>query len=154
MKLLLALFALSFVSALIPLVNAEAMLAWAATQDSAPLVVVAALAAVGQVMGKLLWYYAGMRTVRIGWMQRKLAKGRHQDRLARWQAATRDRPLAVAGLVFAAAFVGLPPYLAVAAVAGVLGVGVRLFVVIGLVGRFLRFWLVLELAALGWTSLH
>ena len=56
--------------------------------------------------------------------------------------------------MFAAAFVGLPPYLAVAAVAGLLGVGVRMFVVIGLVGRFLRFWLVLEVASMSWIALH
>jgi hypothetical protein len=38
----------------------------------------------------------------------------------------------------------------VAAVAGLLDVGLRMFVVVGLVGRFLRFWLVLELAAYSW----
>jgi membrane protein YqaA with SNARE-associated domain len=149
-KLLLAVFALSFVSALFPLVNAEAMLAWAATQDDARLVVAAALAAVGQVLGKLIWYYAGIRTFESGWVQRKLAKSRSEKVLARWQTRTQDRPLAAGALVFSAAFTGLPPYLAVAAVAGPLGVGVRLFVVTGLVGRFLRFWLVLELASYSW----
>jgi membrane protein YqaA with SNARE-associated domain len=154
MKLLLAIFALSFVSALFPLVNAEALMAWVATQDGATLAVAAALAATGQVLGKLLWYYGGMRTVDSGWVQRKLAKHHNEERLDRWRTTTQDRPMAAGGLVFASAFVGLPPFLAVAAVAGLLGVGVWLFVVTGLVGRFLRFWLVLELASWSWLFVH
>lgn len=150
MRLLLAVLAVSFVSALFPLVNAEAFLAWVATQQGATLVVAAALAAVGQVAGKLVWYFAGLRTVRSEWMHRKLAKSRAEQTLATWQARTHERPWAAGTLVFAAAFVGLPPYLAVAAVAGLLGVGVRLFVLTGLVGRFLRFWLVLQLASWSW----
>ena len=150
MRLLLTVLAVSFVSALFPLVNAEAFLAWVATQDSVSLALAAAVAAVGQVAGKLIWYYAGLRTVESEWMRRKLAKSKREQTLATWQARTHDRPWAAGLLVFAAAFVGLPPYLAVAAIAGLLGVGVRLFVVTGVVGRFLRFWLVLELASLSW----
>lgn len=150
MRLLLAVLAVSFVSALFPLVNAEAFLAWVATQDGAALVAAAALAAVGQVTGKLVWYYAGSRTVHSAWMQRKLAKSGAERTLATWQRRTQERPWAAGLLVFTAAFAGLPPYLAVAAIAGLLGVGVRMFVVLGLVGRFLRFWLVLELASWSW----
>ncbi len=150
MKLLLATLAVGFVSALFPLVNAEAYLAWVATQGPGSLALVAAAAAVGQVAGKLIWYYAGLRTVESEWMRKKLAKSRRDQTLATWQARTKDRPWAAGALNFAAAFVGLPPYLAVAAIAGLLGVGVRLFIVTGLVGRFLRFWLVLELASLSW----
>lgn len=150
MRLLLTVLAVSFVSALFPLVNAEAFLAWVATRDSVSLALAAAVAAVGQVAGKLIWYYAGLRTVESEWMRRKLAKSKREQTLATWQARTHDRPWAAGLLVFAAAFVGLPPYLAVAAIAGLLGVGVRLFVVTGVVGRFLRFWLVLELASLSW----
>jgi len=149
-RLLLAVLAVSFVSALFPLVNAEAFLAWVAAQNGAPLVAAAAVAAVGQVAGKLIWYFAGLRTVESEWMRKKLAKSRREQTLARWQARTHDRPWAAGTLVFAAAFVGLPPYLAVAAVAGLLGVGLRLFLVTGLIGRFLRFWLVLELASWSW----
>jgi membrane protein YqaA with SNARE-associated domain len=149
-RLLLTVLAVSFVSALFPLVNAEAFLAWVATRDSVSLGLAAAVAAVGQVAGKLIWYYAGLRTVESEWMRRKLAKSKREQTLATWQARTHDRPWAAGLLVFTAAFVGLPPYLAVAAIAGLLGVGVRLFVVTGVVGRFLRFWLVLELASLSW----
>jgi membrane protein YqaA with SNARE-associated domain len=152
-KLLLTVLAVSFVSALVPLVNAEAFLAWVAGLDGVPLVLCAAVASVGQVAGKLLWYYAGMHTVDIGWVQRKIAKYHREETLERWRAQTRGRPVATGVLVFSAAFVGLPPYLAVAAVAGLLGVGLRLFLVTGLVGRFLRFWLVLELAAWSWLLL-
>ena len=150
MKLLLTVLAVSFGSALVPLVNAEAFLAWVASLDGVPRVLCAAVAAVGQVIGKLLWYYAGLHTVDIGWVQRRLAKAKREETLEKWQAQTQGRPVAAGALVFTAAFLGLPPYLAVAAVAGLLGVGVRLFVVTGLIGRFLRFWLVLELAAYSW----
>ena len=153
MKLLLTVLVVSFVSALFPLVNAEAFLAWVATLDGVPLVLCAAVASVGQVTGKLFWYFAGMRTVHTGWVQKKLAKNRREETLEKWQAQTQGRPLATGTLVFSAAFLGLPPYLAVAAVAGLLGVGVKLFVVTGLVGRFLRFWLVLELASWSWLLL-
>jgi len=149
-RLLLTVLAVSFVSALFPLVNAEAFLVWVATQGSGPLAATAAVAAVGQVAGKLIWYYAGLRTVESEWMRKKLEKSKRGQLLAKWQARTQDRPWAAGALCFAAAFVGLPPYLAVAAIAGLLGVGVRLFVVTGLVGRFLRFWLVLELASWSW----
>ncbi len=150
MKLLLTVLAVSFVSALVPLVNAEAFLAWVAGLDGVPLVLCAAVAAVGQMAGKLLWYYAGMHTVDIGWVQRRLAKSQREETLEKWRAQTRGRPVATGALVFSAAFIGLPPFLAVAAVAGLLGMGVRPFLVIGLVGRFLRFWVVLELAAYSW----
>ena len=151
MKLLLTVLAVSFVSALVPLVNAEAFLAWVASLDGVPMVLCAAVAAVGQVAGKLLWYYAGLHSVDIGWVQRRLEKAKREETLEKWQAQTQGRPVAAGALVFTAAFVGLPPYLAVAAVAGLLGVGVRLFVVTGRIGGFLRFWLVLELAAYSWV---
>jgi membrane protein YqaA with SNARE-associated domain len=149
-KLLLTVLAVSFVSALVPLVNVEAFLAWVASLDGVPMVLCAAVASVGQVTGKLIWYFAGMRTVEIGWVQRRIAKYHREETLAKWQKQTQGRPVAAGALVFSAAFIGLPPYLAVAAVAGLLGVGLRLFLVTGLVGRFLRFWLVLELAAYSW----
>ena len=150
MKLLLTVLAVSFVSALVPLVNAEAFLAWVASLDGVPLVLCAAVASIGQVTGKLIWYYAGMHTVDIGWVQRRMAKAQRRATLEKWQQQTQGRPVATGVLLFSAAFLGLPPYLAVAAVAGLLGVGLRMFVVIGLVGRFLRFWLVLELATYSW----
>jgi membrane protein YqaA with SNARE-associated domain len=152
-KLLLTVLAVSFVSALVPLVNAEAFLAWVAGLDDLPLVLAAATASIGQVAGKLVWYYGGMHSLDIGWVQRRLEKARREETLAKWQKQTQGRPAAAGALCFSAAFLGLPPYLAVAAVAGLLGVGIKLFVVTGLVGRFLRFWLVLELAAWSWLLL-
>jgi membrane protein YqaA with SNARE-associated domain len=149
-KLLLTVLAVSFVSALVPLVNAEAFLAWVAGLEGVPLVVCAAVAAAGQVAGKVLWYYAGMRTVSSGYVRRRLEKYHRAETLEKWRAQTQGRPVATGVFLFSAAFLGLPPYLAVAAVAGLLDVGLRMFVVVGLVGRFLRFWLVLELAAYSW----
>ena len=150
MKLLLTVFAVSFVSALVPLVNAEAFLAWVASLDGVPLAICAAVAAVGQVAGKLIWYYAGLRTIEVGWIQRRMEKHQRKATLEKWRQQTHGRPVATGTLLFSAAFLGLPPYLAVAAVAGLLDVGLTMFVVTGLVGRFLRFWLVLELAAYSW----
>jgi membrane protein YqaA with SNARE-associated domain len=58
------------------------------------------------------------------------------------------------GLVLlASAFAGLPPFMVMSVVAGVLRVRLWLFIGTGLVGRFFRFWIVLEAADYAWLLL-
>lgn len=149
----LGVLALGVASALFPLINIEAALAVAAADEDAAFVVLALAAAVGQIVGKLAWYYAGRSTTSIPSIRRKLAGERWQASVERWRVRTHGRPWATAGLLFLSAFVGLPPYAVMAVLAGVLKVPVGLFVVVGLVGRFLRFWVVLEFAAYTWLFL-
>ncbi len=56
-------------------------------------------------------------------------------------------------MLLCSAFAGLPPFMVMSVVAGVLRVRMWLFVSTGLVGRFLRFWIVLEAADYAWFLL-
>ncbi len=133
-------------SALVPLINVEAYLVVMATEMSAPDVVLSAVGAVGQMIGKLLWYQAGVSSTRFPWLGRKLRQPKWAARLTKWQARTAGRPYFTAALLFGSAFTGFPPYAVIAALAGVLRANIAVFLVTGLVGRFLRFWVVLATA--------
>ena len=140
MKLLFGTFLFSFGSALVPILNAEAYVALAAKDH--PEVLVAAIAAVGQMVGKILWYYAGANAERLPYIRRKMEKPRTRASMDKWQARTQGRPWFTALLLFVSAAAGIPPYAVMAALAGVLRANLVVFLVTGLVGRFLRFWVV------------
>lgn len=133
-------------SALVPLVNIEAYLAVAAAEVSTPAVLLAAVGAVGQMVGKLLWYQAGVSSARVPWLGRKMQQPKWKARLEKWRARTAGRPFFTGVLLFVSAFIGFPPYAVIAALAGVLRANLVVFLVTGLVGRFLRFWAVLATA--------
>ena len=128
----------------------EAYLAVAAADQTYPSVVLAAVAAVGQVAGKLLWYWAGAGTTRLPWLRSKLESPRIEAAMTRWRGRTEGRPVYTGLVLLTSAFAGLPPFMVMSVVAGVLRVRMWLFVSTGLVGRFLRFWIVLEAADLAW----
>lgn len=140
MKLLIGAFLFSFGSALFPLLNAEAYVAIAA--DTHPAVLVALVAAVGQMVGKVLWYYAGAHAERLPWIRRKMERPKARASMEKWTERTHGRPWFTAALLFASAWLGFPPYAVMAALAGVLRVNFLVFLLTGFVGRFLRFWLV------------
>ncbi|MGW2091251.1 VTT domain-containing protein [Promicromonospora sukumoe] len=131
----------------------EAYLAVAATDPTYPSVVLAAVAAVGQVAGKLLWYWAGAGTTRLPWLRHKLESPKVAAAMARWRERTDGRPVYLGLVLLCSAFAGLPPFMVMSVVAGVLRVRMWLFVGTGLVGRFLRFWIVLEAADYAWFLL-
>lgn len=149
----LGILGLGFASALIPLINIEAALALAATRDGLAFTVIAAGAAVGQIAGKVVWYYAGASSTSIPTIRKKLENPKWQASLEKWRSRTQGRPWTTAGLLFLSAFIGLPPYAVMAVLAGVLRVSMPVFLAVGLVGRFLRFWVVLELSAYTWLFL-
>lgn len=128
----------------------EAYLAVAAADQTYPSFVLAAVAAVGQVTGKLLWYWAGAGTTRLPWLRSKLESPRIEAAMTRWRGRTEGRPVYTGLVLLASAFAGLPPFMVMSVVAGVLRVRMWLFVGTGLVGRFLRFWIVLEAADFAW----
>lgn len=131
----------------------EAYLAVAAADQTYPSVVLAAVAAVGQVTGKLLWYWAGAGTTRLPWLRRKLESPKVAATMSRWRDRTDGRPVYTGLVLLASAFAGVPPFMVMSVVAGVLRVRMWLFVGTGLVGRFLRFWIVLEAADYAWFLL-
>lgn len=148
MTLLAATFGVCFVSALIPLVNAEAYLGGVGVlHDEAEVWALAAAAGLGQMAGKVVWYLLGRSSLSWGWVRRKTESTKWQSRLQTWQRRTRDNAWLVGTLVFVSAVLGLPPFAIIAVMAGQLRVPLVLFFVTGLAGRVLRFAAVLGGAA-------
>lgn len=144
MRDLLATFVIGFASALVPLINIEAYLGVrAAVSWVDGLWLLALAAAVGQMVGKLVWYYLGASTLSWGWVRREMEKPKNAARLELWRRRTHDRPAVTGLFVLVSALTGLPPFAVLAVLAGQLRMSVTLFCVLGLFGRWLRFWLVL-----------
>ncbi|MDX6325954.1 MAG: hypothetical protein QOK15_2308 [Nocardioidaceae bacterium] len=140
MNAALGLFGVAFVSALVPLVNLEVYLVGlAAVASPAHVWLLATVAGAGQMLGKLAWYYLGANALRWGWVRRKVEKPKAQAKLDLWRRRTADRPLFSAALVLVSAFSGFPPFAVVAVLAGQLRMNVALFLIVGLVGRTVRF---------------
>lgn len=153
---LLALLVVAFGSALIPVVNLELYLGGLAVLGEPPgpwdIAILSAVAALGQMGGKLLFYLGG-RGVLV--LPRRLRpstdappsgrRTRNAARLARWQQRVQTRPWASAAFVGTSASVGLPPFAVVSVLAGTMRVPASVFVVAGLLGRWLRFAVVLAL---------
>jgi len=147
----LALLGLGFLSALVPLVNIEVILAArAAAVATGGLWTLSFAAALGQMFGKVVWYYLGANALNWGWVRRKVETPKAEARLQVWRIRTQERPVVAGGLVFLSAASGFPPFAIVAVLAGQLRMSLTLFFVLGLLGRWLRFAAVLGGA--GWLS--
>lgn len=139
----------SIASALIPLINIEAILAVSISQSPSATWGLVIAATVGQMLGKILWYWGGMHIDRAGWVSRQLEKPKARATLDRWHQRAEGRPWFTAGLLFVSAAIGFPPYAVTAVLAGILRVPFWIFLTTGLLGRGLRFWAVVG----GTTSL-
>ena len=136
-------------SALLPLINIEAILAVAVTQAPGHTWALILAATVGQMLGKILWYWGGMHVEHAPWVHRHLEKPKAKASLEKWHERAEGRPWFTAALLFVSASIGFPPYAVTAVLAGILRVPLWIFLVTGLVGRGLRFWAVVT----GTTSL-
>jgi len=137
-------FGYALVSALVPVVNAELYLVGLmAGQPQLAWWLVGLAAAAGQMVGKLAYYYAGRGTLALParWRRRseRHSTGRWSRRLARFQQTCRHRPWWTAGVLLTSSVLGVPPYLAIAVLAGMGRVPLPMFLVTGLIGRFARF---------------
>ncbi|MEP7088633.1 MAG: VTT domain-containing protein [Nocardioidaceae bacterium] len=140
----LALLGLGFLSALVPLVNIEVILAArGATADAGGLWTLAFAAALGQMGGKVVWYYLGANALSWGWVRKKVETPKALARLEKWRTRTQRRPVVTSVLVLASAASGFPPFAIVAVLAGQLRMRLVLFFVLGLAGRWVRFAAVL-----------
>ena len=136
----LSLLGVSVASALVPLINIELYLVGlAAVTSSDGIWLLAAVGGLGQMLGKLVWYYLGANALRWGWVRRKIEKPKAKAKLELWQRRTQDRPVIGGLLLFASAFSGFPPFAIVAVLAGQLRMNLWLFLGVGFVGRTLRF---------------
>jgi membrane protein YqaA with SNARE-associated domain len=137
---ILAVLGVAFVSALVPLVNIEAYLGVRGSVGSMQSVwLLAFAAALGQMVGKLVWYYLGATSLSWAWVRKRMDTPKAQERLELWRTRTAKRPVLAGALVLASAFSGFPPFAILSVLAGQLRMNVVLFFGLGLVGRWLRF---------------
>jgi membrane protein YqaA with SNARE-associated domain len=153
----LGLLGVAFASALLPFVNIEVYLVGLVTLSghghvfpSGHLWLLAAVAALGQMLGKLIWYYLGRNSLHWRWVRRQLDKPKAHARLERWRRRVHEWPVVDGLLVFVSGVTGFPPFAIVAVVAGQLDMGVCEFFLVGLASRLLRFAAILGGA--GWIS--
>jgi membrane protein YqaA with SNARE-associated domain len=153
--LLLSVCAVGLLSGLVPVVSIEVYLGGiAAVTDlaSSPgtAVAIAVAASIGQTTSKVVWYLAASRSMQSAWVGRKLADPRRRAGFDRWQGRIVGRPVLSAVVLLAAATVGFPPLMLIAVVAGSVRVPLALYVPTLLVGRTVRFWLLLT--GVGWFA--
>lgn len=148
---LLLTFGVCVISALVPLVNAEAyIVAVALSVDGAGLWALAVVAGLGQTVGKILWYEAARQSLSWGWVRRRLEAPERQAALERWRIHFQERSRLWLAVLFASASFGFPPLLILAVVAGQLHVPRVSFALTVLVGRTLRFAVIL--GGLDWLT--
>jgi membrane protein YqaA with SNARE-associated domain len=141
---LLGLLGVGFLSALIPLVNIEAYLSVrGAVAGVESLWVLSLAAALGQMVGKVVWYYLGANSLHWAWVRKRIETPKAEARLELWRSRTHERPVLAGSLVLASAFSGFPPFAILAVLAGQLRMSLTLFFVLGLLGRWGRFAAVL-----------
>lgn len=144
MSLTLWTFGVSIASALFPLINMEVILGgMAATVGDGHAFPLALTAGLGQMFGKIVWYEATRRSIETDWVQKKLSGDKIKNSYARWQARMDGRPWFAGAIMLISSFAGVPPLLVMAAVAGALRMRMYVFLPTILIGRTLRFWLVL-----------
>ena len=147
----LGLFGVSVASALLPLINVEAYLVGLTTLTGNDAIwSLSLVGGVGQMIGKVVWYYLGANALKWRWVRRKVEKPKARAKLELWRARTHDRPWFAAGLVLVSAVTGFPPFAIIAVLAGQLRMNLTMFVVVGTAGRTLRFAAVLGGA--GWVT--
>lgn len=136
----LALLGVAFASALIPLINIEAYLVGLGVLvESAGVWGLALVAGLGQMFGKVIWYYLGANALRWSPVRRRVETPRFQEKLERWRDRVHARPLAAATLVLVSSLTGFPPFAIISVLAGQLRMNLAMFFTVGLLGRTLRF---------------
>jgi membrane protein YqaA with SNARE-associated domain len=135
-------------SAVVPFVNAELYLVAASALAPRGLVVPLIVAgAVGQMIGKTVMYYAGRGAVRLP--SERLRKG-----IATVREKYGDRRALGDPIVFTSASLGFPPFYIVSVACGLLRVNVVRFIILGLVGRLIRFSIIVLAPQLIKGGLH
>jgi membrane protein YqaA with SNARE-associated domain len=144
----------AFGSALLPLVSVEIFLIGLAMQQPhIPWLLLGAAVAVGQVGGKLLYYYAARGDLHLPKFmhrrkdkvetERRLRWHRRTKRVRMWIEALREKchrhPRWMVGTYGISSVIGLPPFMATSVLAGMVRMSLAAFLGAGLIGRFIRF---------------
>ncbi|MET3963286.1 membrane protein YqaA with SNARE-associated domain [Marmoricola sp. OAE513] len=143
MNLVFGTFFYSIASALVPVLNAEIPLAGIPT-GSTNAWLFAFAAGAGQTIGKVIWYYAGIHSMKIPWLARKIETPKWQASYQKWHERIVGRPATAGAFMFTSAVSGFPPLAVMAVLAGSLRMNLPIFIGTVLVGRTIRFWLVIE----------
>jgi len=140
-------FAICGAGALVPFLNTELYLIGASAIAPralwAPLVVAGTA---GAMAGKVLLYFAGRGVV-------KLPAGRMQAGLQKMQTRMEEKPLAGKLLYAVSAVAGFPPFYVTTVAAGAVEMNFVFFLVVGFLGRLVRFALVVALPQLAKAGL-
>ncbi|MFI9384831.1 hypothetical protein [Kutzneria sp. NPDC052558] len=140
-------------SALCPLVSVELFLiAMVADGHHPPIAcwILGAVVAIGQVVGKLLYFFAARGHIKLPkWLQPKDKPSRQTwwttawARITTWftalQARCERHPKLMIATTGVSSVVGMPPFMATTVLAGVARMSVIAFVGVTLAGRFIRF---------------
>ncbi len=143
MILWLTTFAIGIITAVVPIPIEVYIAGAASTKHGGSMAVSLGIAAgAGATIGKVVWYQVARRGSETAWMQKKLSAPKIRAGYDRWVGRMEGRPWFAGGVIFVAAFIGIPPLLAMAAVAGFLKMPLWVFVPMVFVGRSLRFGLI------------
>ena len=142
--LLTTTFGVSVASALLPLISVELFTIGLVLKGTTiPWWVLTVVIATGQIGGKLLHYYAARGVIRLPRLLRRedrpTGEGRRHRWLASFRASCRHRPVWTSAVLLISATTSLPPFAAIAVIAGWAQVPLATFVSAGFVGRLLRF---------------
>ncbi|GGM38247.1 hypothetical protein GCM10012275_06590 [Longimycelium tulufanense] len=140
--LTLGTFGVAVASALLPVISMELFLLGVVLKEPGlPWWLLGLVIAVGQIGGKLLYFYAGRGHLRLPAILRRKSRspGRWSARLERFREECHRRPLLTAVVLLISAVASLPPFAATSIMAGIAHVPASTFVVTGFVGRFARF---------------
>jgi membrane protein YqaA with SNARE-associated domain len=143
----------AFGSALVPLISIEIFLVGLAMQQPhIPWLFLGAVVAVGQVSGKLLYYYAAKGDLHLPRFLHRKERVETERRL-RWHRRTKRirakvetlrekchrHPRWMVGTYGVSSVLGLPPFMATSVLAGMVRMSLAAFLGAGLLGRFIRF---------------
>lgn len=146
-------FGVALGSAVVPLISIEMfVLGLCARWPDASFWIVGLSVAAGQVLGKLLYFFAARGDIRLpeflcrkpsdkpSWLRRWFGPGTRMHRWGDWiHVRCRAHPNWMAGTHAASSLLGVPPFMATSVLAGFAGMSTAMFVVTGMVGRFARF---------------
>lgn len=132
----------AFFSGFLPFINIEVymVVAGAVVSESFPVWTLGVAAGFGQMIAKSMLYWGGSSALRS-----RAARRFTRERIDRLTDRMRDmKPWVLDATNFTSALVGLPPFLLVSILAGVVRMKFWRFYVTGLVGRTLRLVIIVE----------
>jgi membrane protein YqaA with SNARE-associated domain len=170
LTLLLITMGVAFASALMPLVSIEVfVLGLTMRHPEVPWAAIGAVVAVGQLAGKMPYFYAARGTLKLpaflhrtpkpvdpdkppGWWTR--FKTRWHPTLDRLRDRCHRHPKWMIGTTAVSAFVGIPPFMAITVLAGLAGLSLAWFVGTSVPGRFARYCVLAACPAIlsGWMA--